>query len=165
MHKMNRYIVAAIIVAAALLQITIINSIKIQKVRPDILLIMVVFFAFNEGARLGLRAGAFAGFLKDVFTDGPFACWTITFALAGFLVGFYRNRFYRENLYTQISVTLLSFLFSSVFYYLLADLFTEMPSFYQSLFLLRVPTAIYTAIFSPVIFLALDKIWLRKKIL
>jgi rod shape-determining protein MreD len=165
MYKMNKYVIAAIILTAALLQITVINSIRIWKVRPDILLIMVVFFAFNGGTRLGVRTGAFAGFLKDIFTDGPFACWTITFALAGFLVGFYRNRFYRENLYTQISMTLLSFLFSSVFYYLLADLFTEMPSFYQSLLLLIIPAAIYTAIFSPVIFLALDRIWLRKKIL
>lgn len=165
MHKVNILFLALVILLTAFLQVTFADALKIWKIKPDLLLIVVIFFAFNGGTRLGIKAGLLAGLLKDAFTSGPMACWSVTFALVGFFVGYYKNRLYRDSLYTQVFIALACFLASYLFYYSFADVFNKMPPFGESLFCLIIPASIYTAIFTPIIFIILDKVWPRKKAL
>ena len=88
---------------------------SIKGIIPDVLLIAVVYFALFYGVKTGLEAGLAVGFLKDLFTLGPFGLHMMIFGLAGFIVGAISEKVYRENILVQFIIVFISGYFTSRF--------------------------------------------------
>ena len=65
--------------------------------KPDLLLILIIFFNLYLGIRYGLVAAFFAGVLKDALSAQVFGIYIFLFMCAAFLATVLRRNFYRPG--------------------------------------------------------------------
>ncbi|MFC2170790.1 rod shape-determining protein MreD [Calditrichota bacterium] len=76
-----------IIGASILLQIVFIPYISTKSFRPDIPLLVILYFAARRGSFSGVIAGFFTGLLVDSFSAGFFGLSCMAYSVAGFISG------------------------------------------------------------------------------
>lgn len=65
--------------------------------KPDLLLILIVFFNLYQGIRYGLLAAIFAGIFKDAFSSEVFGTYIFLFMCCAFFATVMRRNFYRPG--------------------------------------------------------------------
>lgn len=83
---MKNWIFFLIVIVLGLLQVTILNYLKIFGVKPDLLLISAVFASLVFDFKWAFVLSVFAGMFKDVFTANTFGINTLLFPLWSFLI-------------------------------------------------------------------------------
>jgi rod shape-determining protein MreD len=78
---------AAVVVAAALLQTTVLAELRLAGVRPDLLVLSVVAVAMASGPTSGAVFGFSAGLVADLLFDLPVGVSALVYTAAGFAVG------------------------------------------------------------------------------
>ena len=114
--KQNRLIAAYIIMSVLFILSVIFNDfISIAGVRPDILLIVLLFLAFNEKPIFVIIAAFAFGFLQDIFLPGSIQYWGLSPLFKTLIIyGLLKLLPFAERLrgfYFQLSV------FSTIFLY------------------------------------------------
>jgi rod shape-determining protein MreD len=71
---------------AAILQATVLNSVRVFNVKPDILLVIAAFLSLECDLRWALLLSVFAGVLKDALIGNPFGLNAFMFALWSLLI-------------------------------------------------------------------------------
>ena len=89
---------------------------RIFGVKPELLLIAVLFFGFNFGIARGIEVGIIAGILKDIFSVGYFGISIISFTLTGFIAGCLKDKLLKENFIIQFVASGISVYFISGIY-------------------------------------------------
>ena len=120
---------------------------SIQKIRPDFILILVLFIGQKEGKIFGQLAGFSMGLIVDLLGMSSFlglSCFVMT--LSGFLAGFLKNQKSKMNIFSYYLMVLLIcfihfFLLYSIYYHSL-DL-----SLQYRLVRYIFPSIIYTGVF------------------
>ena len=141
-HRLTIYIT---ILLLFFIELILFDKLRIYGVRPEILLIVTIFFGFHFGIARGIEIGALSGILKDVFSITTFGVNVFSFLLIGFLSGYLKDKLFKENFVTQA-------LFSCFSVYIVWG-FASAPVgavLYKGL---------YTGILAPSLFLVLTKIF------
>ncbi len=162
---MNRYSLYIILIAAFLIQLLFLDHIKIAHVKPDLLVLLVVFFAIFFGPGTGAEAGFVSGLFKDTYSLDIFGVNSVLLSLTGLIAGMLSPKLFKESKLTQI---LLVFAFSvlyMVIHYFVSSLilkitYVTLPEYLYSLIL---PSSFYTAMLSIIIFPALINIYRLKE--
>jgi len=126
-------------------------------IRPDFMIVFVIFFALRKGALVGLWLGFFGGLLTDTALGGEVSAENLVFykiglhslsyALVGYFIGKLTRNAYTEN-YFSITVYVLIFTFiSRVLTYLLFLLFFHSNSNYSFVYV-----SLYNAFLGPLLF-------------
>ncbi|MBH1940870.1 rod shape-determining protein MreD [Mobilitalea sibirica] len=142
---MKRFIVYTLsIVICFVLQSAMFHYIALANVMPNLLLILVVSFAYMRGRITGLFLGFFSGILVDIIFGNVIGLYALLYLLIGYFIGF-TNRFYSNDDYTLpiIFVAVSDFIYG-FFYYIFEFLLRGRLDF---LFYLRrfiFPEIIYT---------------------
>ena len=84
-----------------ILQTTLLPSFPIQRIRPDILLILTLYLAFLFPPIFGGILAFFMGYLMDLFSGNAFGFYTFSRPLVFFAAQFFKERFYLEGFYSQ----------------------------------------------------------------
>ncbi|MCR6545004.1 rod shape-determining protein MreD [Dehalobacterium formicoaceticum] len=66
-------------------------------IKPDLLLILVLFVALMEGPKAGLKAGFAVGLVEDLVTGKYLGLSIIVKMITGFLVGLLEPKIFKEN--------------------------------------------------------------------
>ena len=123
--KQNRLIVAYIIMSILFILSVVFNDfISIAGVRPDILLIVLLFLAFNEKPIIVIIAAFGFGFMQDIFLPGSIQYWGLAPLFKTLIIyGLLKLLPFVERLrgfYFQLSVfstILLYYIFYNLLYY------------------------------------------------
>lgn len=123
--KQNRLIVAYIIMSILFIMSVVFNDfISIAGVRPDILLIVLLFLVFNEKPIIVIIAAFGFGFMQDIFLPGSIQYWgLLPFFKTLIIYGLLKLLPFVERLrgfYFQLSVfstILLYYIFYNLLYY------------------------------------------------
>jgi len=158
-YKISRLRIYFILALALLLHITVLDHIKILGVKPDLLLIVVIFFGLFLGREIGLESGLAAGLFKDLFALDFFGINAFAFALTGFLAGLLGTQFSRESRKTQVLLVMFLTAFSMTLHFIIVSIFSKWIylDFREYLTGSVIPTCIYTAIVSIPVFFRLMK--------
>jgi rod shape-determining protein MreD len=78
---------AAVVVAAVLLQSTVLAELRLAGVRPDVLVLSVVAVAMASGPTSGAVFGFSAGLVADLLFDLPVGVSALVYTAVGFAVG------------------------------------------------------------------------------
>lgn len=135
-----------LLIVALLLQVTILDLIRVAGVKPDLVLILVVFNALLRGQLNGALWGFGAGLMEDVATGCCFGLNALVQMAVGYLAGMARTRLYVDSGVMVAVVTLLVSLFGGVVHYLLfayVDIFV-LPKI--ALLKIIFPGAVYNAL-------------------
>ena len=162
---MKRYSLYIILVGAFLIQLLLLDHVKIAGAKPDILVLLVVFFAIFFGPGAGAEAGFAAGLFKDMYSLDIFGVNILLLSLTGLIAGSLSPKLFRESKLTQV---LLVFVFSSIYMiihyfassFILKIAYVTLPEYLCGLIL---PSSFYTATLSIIIFPVLIKIYRLKE--
>lgn len=137
-------IILGFIVSVAL-QTTVANWISIFDIKPDFLLIFVVYQAFRNGPAAGALWGFLVGFASDTY--GPvewLGAHTIAMTLLGYLTGLLEDKYLTLQLVPKILALGFGFFFSDLVFLAISSLSAQQMT---HLFLTKsIPECIYTVV-------------------
>jgi len=149
----------AIIVVTLLIQLTLINSITILGVKPDLIMVVVVVFSLLKGEKEGAISGFASGFLQDIFSTGLLGINALAKTVIGFTCGILKEKIFHEHILFLIPViTFIASITQSILIFLLLRAFGIEYNLAWSLKQVALPEALYSSLLSPFIFLAINKL-------
>lgn len=150
----------AIIVVALLIQLTLINSITILGLKPDLIMVVVVVFSLLKGEKEGAISGFASGLLQDVFSTGLLGINALAKTVIGFTCGILKEKIFYEHILFLIPViTFIASFMQSILIFLLLRAFGIECGLAWSLKQIALPEALYSSLLSPFIFLAINKLF------
>jgi rod shape-determining protein MreD len=99
------YFVFSLVVflCAMIVQTTLLNFFTIDGVKPDLVLIIVIYLGLMEGPNLGCLGGFSLGLFEDVYSGISLGgVNALSKTIAGFLSGLLGKRLYTQSLFTPI---------------------------------------------------------------
>lgn len=157
--KTFRFIVIAYLVL--LFQASFINVISLKFIKPDLVLLLVIFFALHKGMRQGVFCGIILGVCLDVLSSGIFGINCLILGCVGFFTGSLKDKIYTTHFLTKILVAFSACLFSITVYYILALNFHRLAPFYENSSPV-IGTLVYTALSNIIFFNFLDKLVIER---
>ena len=104
---------AALLFAAVIVQVTILNGIVVFGGTPDVLLVTLVALALLRGSVFGGAGGFFAGFLVDSATLQTLGLTSLLLTLAGYWTGRYGETTGRDRTHAPlVAVAVITLLYS-----------------------------------------------------
>ncbi len=150
----------AIIVVALLIQLTLINSITILGLKPDLILVVVVIFSLLKGEKEGTISGFASGLLQDIFSTGLLGINALVKTVIGFICGILREKIFHEHILFLIPViTFIASFIQSILIFFLLRTFGIEYNLIWSLKQVALPEALYSSLLSPFIFLVINKLF------
>ena len=166
MYKIARTQIYLILIAALFLQGGPLNYVKIFGAKPDLLLILVVFFGLFLGPSAGLESGLAAGLLKDIFALDFLWINAVSLGAAGFIAGAINTQFFRESKRADFVCVFLFTIFSMSIHYAIVAIISNSLAFNFAEFFMNsvIPAALYTAFLSIPIYLKLLSVYNLKEV-
>ncbi len=116
---LNFFLKLLILFFAVILQLTLIPHFSINKVEPNLVLLLVIFFGFFEGELNGSLWGFLSGFFLDLFTLSFFGVNMLLKTLTGFFSGLTRKAIAAESPLIISFFVFFASLLSQIIYFLL----------------------------------------------
>lgn len=149
-----------IVILSVVFKITLFRLIEFWSYKPDILLIIVVFFSIYKGPLTGAYLGFIGGFTEDIFGSGFLGLFAVSKTLVGFASGFVGKHVYKTSVYPYVATVLTASLFQEFFIFFWLKLFQPYTSFFAPSFKnIIFPLAVYNTLLSPLIIIGLRKIF------
>lgn len=141
------------------LQATLLASPSIQRIRPDIVLILTLHLGLSYPPISGGILAFVMGYLIDLFSGNSFGLYTFSRPLLFYAAQLFKDRFYLEGYPSQF---LFVFLFALVEGLLILILITalnptSLGNLYPLLFTSYLPQSVSTALITPILFLFFNK--------
>ncbi len=144
-----------LIVLAVFLQSALLPLLPFLEVKPDLVLIVVMYAAFTKGAGRGAAAGFIGGFAEDFASGGLLGANSLVKVVLGYVLGALRKKFeYESRSFQVISVFAVSCI-SHTAVFLIMQL-SGRPAglhFFRTAFL---PFAVLNAVLGPFVFRLLE---------
>lgn len=91
-----------VFVSAMVLQTTVLDVLTIKGIKPDLILVIVVYLGLVKGSDIGCTSGFFFGLLEDVYSGMYLGSNALTKTTLGFFCGVIGKRLYTQSLFSQI---------------------------------------------------------------
>ncbi|MCP4650055.1 MAG: rod shape-determining protein MreD [PVC group bacterium] len=137
-------------------QASLISCISLGSVKPDLVLLLVIFFSLYRGLRQGMYCGMILGLGVDVLSGGIVGINSLILGSVGFFCGLLSDRLYKNHFLTKILVPCTASIFSIISYYILASNFYRLPLFFDNIFIIF-SSIVYTSLASLVFLKFLEK--------
>ena len=141
----------------SLFEVTVLRFFSFRNIKPDLLLILVIYIGLNSPA---MNAGLYSciiGLVGDCFSLGYFGANTLSLGSLGFSLGFINKYFYKDNAGFNILVLFLSVAVYYIIYYLILGAFYIDLIFLKSLVFIILPSILYTLLVAPLLLPALKR--------
>lgn len=150
----------AIVVVTLVIQLTLINSVTIFGLKPDLIMVVVVVFSLLKGEKEGTISGFASGLLQDIFSTGILGINALVKTVIGFVCGILKEKIFREHILFIIPlITFIASFTQSILIFLLLHAFGIEYGLTWSLKQVALPEALYSSLLSPFIFLAINKLF------
>lgn len=147
-----------ILMIAFILQNTAFAALSFNGVKPNLLLIIAVFFGYAVSFNNGMLTGFFAGLLCDIFFGPYIGVYSFIFMLLGAFGGFMAKIFYQDDvIFPFITIALADALFG-IFYYIFMFLVRNRFGFFAYLRSIILPEILYTLAVSALLIPLLHKV-------
>ncbi len=87
-----------IITVCFLLQSTLFQSLSFASISPNLLIVVTSSFGFMRGRKEGMWIGFFSGLLLDIFFGSVIGFYALIYAYIGYVNGFFRKRFFPDDI-------------------------------------------------------------------
>jgi len=163
-HPWTRHLAwLATVIFFALVQTNWPDALKLQEVVPDLVLIMVVYYAIAEGEERAMFTGLVGGLYQDVAVHTVMGHHVICHVIAGYVVGRVSTRLITEHAAIKAGLVLLASLGQGTLFMFIQYVQQPQRGMIYPLLTAVVPCAFYTAVVAPFLFLALDAVMGRRE--
>jgi rod shape-determining protein MreD len=149
---MRLFLLTSMLIGAIFVQATFLELLDFQGLKPDLLLIVIIFHAFINGYKEGAILGFLGGFLQDLSIGNFIGMNGLVLMAGGYIAGMLGTKLYKDSLI--IIFLLVGFIacITQGLNYLLLAFFGVNTSFVVAFLEIIIPTSIYTAIIAPVFY-------------
>lgn len=141
-----------------ILQATLLNRLNILGIKPDLLLILVIFIGLYKGPIAGAWCGFLAGILLDLFSPAPLGTNALAKTVLGFLVGTVAPFLYFKAPLIQGFLLFIGMLLEGIILFILLSSLRLASSFSYSFLYIILPASLYTSLLTPPLFYVFEKI-------
>ena len=98
------YVVFTLIIflCAMVIQTTILHFLDLGGVKPDLVVIIVVYLGLVKGSDSGCASGFFFGLVEDIFSGMHLGSNAFTKTIIGFFCGFSGKHLYTQSLFSHV---------------------------------------------------------------
>lgn len=108
---------SVLIMLIFIIQNTIFSTLSFNGVKPNLLLIVTVFFGYKAGMNNGMLTGFLCGLLCDIFFGSYLGIYSLLFMLTGAFSGYLAKVFFADDIvFPYISITICDCIFGFVCY-------------------------------------------------
>lgn len=151
------------VVFAAMLETTWIEQIRLLDVVPNLTLLMIVFFAIIDGEERAMFTGAIGGVFQDVASNATLGHHVLCNVVIGFFAARIAARMMTEHPAAKAGLVFVASIAHGLLYVGIAYVQDPSTAALNGILARVVPEAFYTALFTPVMFFALDRMFKRKR--
>ena len=155
---------AALVVGVAIVQTTWLEALLFAGVLPDLVLVLVVFFAIAEGEERAMLTGAVGGVFQDVASGAVLGHHVLCYVVVAFVLGRVSSRLITEHPAVKAGLVLLAAFVRGVLFTAVFCIQNPGVRLVHSIVATVIPAAFYTAIVSPVVFMLMDRTYGRGQI-
>jgi rod shape-determining protein MreD len=138
------------------------SYLPIQRIRPDIVLVLILYWGLTFPPVSGGIHAFFLGYLMDLFSGNSLGLFTFTRPLLFYLAQLFKGRLYLESLPSQSLFVFVFALFEGLLIFILLSALNPAPlgNLYPLFFTVFLPQSFLTGMITPVLFVLLHKIFL-----
>jgi len=140
-----------IIVTAVLLQSTVFSQLQLLGVRPELLYLVTILIALNEGPSEGAIVGFTCGLAQDMFLDQPMGITALTLTLLGYAVGMARQYIVSPSPLVPTIVVAVATALGVGFYEIVTYLLGQFDAGFTYAVKVALLTAAYNAVLTPIL--------------
>ncbi|NQT23103.1 MAG: rod shape-determining protein MreD, partial [Candidatus Omnitrophica bacterium] len=115
MYRIERPLLYLVLLVLLLFEALTSSLTAFNQIRPDLYLVLTVFFGLFYGITIGIECGLICGFINDILGTGVFGSNMLIFGLLGLICGAVSEKVYKENFLVQMLITFTASLFISNF--------------------------------------------------
>jgi len=143
-----------------ILQTTLLSFLPIQRIRPDILLILTLYLTFLFPPILGGILAMFLGYLMDLFSGSALGFYTFSRPLLFFAAHFFKERFYLEGFSAQFLFGFVFAMSEGVLILVLLNALqpVSLENLSPMLFTFFLPQSFFTGLVTPFLFSLFQKV-------
>jgi rod shape-determining protein MreD len=143
--------VGAIIVTAILLQSTVFSQLRLLGVRPELLYLVTILIALQEGPNEGAIVGFTCGLAQDMLLDQPKGITALTLTLLGYAVGMARQYIVSPSPLVPTIVVAIGTAVGVAFYEIVTFLLGQFDAGVTYAVRVALLTALYNAVLTPIL--------------
>lgn len=147
---------------AAMIQTNWPNLLKLQEVSPDIILVFLVYFAIAFGEEWAMFTGLLGGLYLDVAVGTTLGHHVLCYVVTGYILGRLSTRLITEHAAIKAGAVFMAGAGWGVLYASIQYVQRPQSGMIQPLISNIIPTAFYSAILTPLVFVTLDRIFHRR---
>lgn len=147
---------AILVVITALIEAIWPYTLRIQAVVPQLVLLLVVYFAITEGEERAMFTGLLGGIFKDVAADAALGHHVLCLVVVGYFVGAMSKRLITDNPAVKAGAVFCASVTHSILYIAVDYIQRADAGNVYALFATVFPQAFYTALMTPILFLMLS---------
>jgi rod shape-determining protein MreD len=152
-----------LVVLAAMLETTWIEQIRLLDVVPNLTLLMVVFFAIVDGEERAMLTGAIGGVFQDVASNATLGHHVLCNVIVGYAAARVASRMITEHPAAKTALVFSAAIAFGLLFVAIAYVQDPSTAALNGIIVRVVPAAFYTALFTPVMFFLLDRVFRRRK--
>lgn len=164
---MKVLVIAGILLVNSITQSSLFPFIKVAGVAPDTLMIITISFALQTGSITGAIVGFSGGLIQDIMFADVVGVNAVIYMLIGFLAGLIYDRVFIDKIFFPILFVFMGTMVKGVLKLVYLFFRRAEMSFGFGLQSITLPEAVYTIIFTPLIFYLLyllnEKKFMNKK--
>ena len=143
--------IGAIIVTAVLLQSTVFSQLRLLGVRPELLYLVTILIALQEGPSEGAIVGFTCGLAQDMLLDQPKGITALTLTLLGYAVGMARQYIVSPSPLVPTIVVAIGTAVGVAFYEIVTFLLGQFDAGVTYAVRVALLTALYNAVLTPIL--------------
>jgi rod shape-determining protein MreD len=141
----------AVIVTAILLQSTVFSQLRLLGVRPELLYLVTILIALQEGPNEGAIVGFTCGLAQDMLLDQPMGITALTLTLLGYAVGMARQYIVSPSPLVPTIVVAIATALGVAFYEIVTFLLGQFEAGFTYAVKVALLTALYNAVLTPIL--------------
>ena len=156
---MARKIVLFIVISICfVLQTTVFQTLSFANIAPNLMIIVVSSMGLMRGRKEGMYVGFISGLLVDIFCGFYLGIYALLYMYVGYVNGFFRKRFYPEDIKQPLLLVSASNVISNIIIYIVLFLTRNRYDFGYYLLNVIIPEWVYTMIVTLFLYFILLKI-------
>lgn len=147
----NRLRLPLVVVAALVVQLSVLSGLRISGVHPELMLALAVSVGLVAGPARGATAGFFIGLVTDLFLVTPFGLSALTFTLVGFGSGLLQASVLRPSWWLPPVITLAASAAGVLLYAVIGATLGQRQMLHDGLAAIVAVVALANAVLAPIV--------------
>lgn len=152
-----------IVILAAVLQTNWPELLKLQEVSPDIVLVLVVYFAIAYGEERAMITALTGGLYLDVAMNATLGHHVFCYVLIGYFCGRLSTRLISEHEAIKAGLVLIASVLQGVLFFAIQYVQEPDRGMLYPVLTGAIPAAFYSAIITPIVFITVERIFHRRE--